>query len=449
MSDVVAPVVPIAEPAAPPQLVEVAFKGNRREFFLWPADAALAPRTAVIVEAERGEDLGRVHATGDLAERRKAGTTHGKAAPAKLRKVVRVAGGPEIARAAQLRVDEDNVRRRAIEKVRSQGLEMKVSDTEWQWDKKRLTIYFTAEKRVDFRQLVRQLEGLFGTRVQMWHIGVRDEAKRLDGVGRCARQYCSASWLPELRPVKSSVAKDQRLSTLNPAQISGSCGRLMCCLRHEHEFYVQQRRRFPKEGKVLVTTLGEEKVVSNDIFREQVTLRAISGDVRTVALSALNRELGVELLETTVEPPSEPEEEEESEEERGPVVAIERAPARGDAARREGPRGEGPRGEGPRGAAPLRDAPRGDTPHTTDASADERPPADPAPADAGAAPPQMPREGRRRRRRGRRGGRRGQGGGGAPGSPPSGGAPGDPPSGGARSGPSSGSTPPAPPASGS
>ena len=95
--------------------------------------------------------------------------------------------------------------KRAIEKVRAQNLEMKVSDVEWQWDRKKLTIYFTAEKRVDFRQLVRQLEGLFGTRVQMWHIGVRDEAKRLDGVGRCARQFCSASWLPELRPVKSSV----------------------------------------------------------------------------------------------------------------------------------------------------------------------------------------------------------------------------------------------------
>ncbi|MGH7653584.1 MAG: PSP1 domain-containing protein, partial [Gemmatimonadaceae bacterium] len=265
--------------AAPPSthLIEVTFKGNRREFFTWAFPDPPALRTHVIVDADRGEDLGVVNATGELAAIRKAGTTHGKASPSQLRPALRAATADDIAKAASLREDEDNVRRRAIEKVRTQGLEMKVSDIEWQWDRKKLTIYFTAEKRVDFRQLVRQLEGLFGTRVQMWHIGVRDEAKRLDGIGRCARQFCSASWLPELRPVKSSIAKDQRLSTLNPSQISGSCGRLMCCLRYEHEFYVQQRKRFPKEGKIIVTLAGEEKIVSNDIFREQVTLRNAAG----------------------------------------------------------------------------------------------------------------------------------------------------------------------------
>jgi len=279
---------------ASPHLVEVAFKGNRREFFTWAFPEPPALRTPVIVDADRGEDLGLVHSTGELAAVRKAGTPHGKAAPDQLRPALRAATADDIAKGATLREDEDNVRRRAIEKVRAQGLDMKVSDTEWQWDRKKLTIYFTAEKRVDFRQLVRQLEGLFGARVQMWHIGVRDEARRLDGIGRCARQFCSASWLPELRPVKSSIAKDQRLSTLNPSQISGSCGRLMCCLRYEHEFYVQQRKRFPKEGKIIVTLAGEEKIVSNDIFREQVTLRNATGDVRIVPLAQLNRELGGE-----------------------------------------------------------------------------------------------------------------------------------------------------------
>ena len=288
-----APASPHPSPA-PPHLIEVTFKGNRREFFTWAFPDPPTLKTHLIVDADRGEDLGTVNATGDLAAIRRSGTAHGKAQQDPLRPALRAATADEIAKGAQLRADEDNVRRRAIEKVRAQGLEMKVSDTEWQWDRKRLTIYFTAEKRVDFRQLVRQLEGLFGTRVQMWHIGVRDEAKRLDGIGRCARQFCSASWLPELRPVKSSVAKDQRLSTLNPSQISGSCGRLMCCLRYEHEFYVQQRRRFPKEGKIIVTLAGEEKIVSNDIFREQVTLRGATGDVRIIPLAQLNRELGGE-----------------------------------------------------------------------------------------------------------------------------------------------------------
>ena len=159
------------------------------------------------------------------------------------------------------RLNED-ARRKAMERVRANDLGMKLSDAEWQWDRKKLTLYFTADKRVDFRNLVRDLASLFRTRIELKQIGVRDEAKRLDGIGRCGRQYCSASWLPELRPVNLGVAKDQRLS-LNPSQISGACGRLMCCLRYEHEFYVQSRKRFPKEGKIVATTLGEEKVVSD------------------------------------------------------------------------------------------------------------------------------------------------------------------------------------------
>src|SRR6185436_13613300 len=169
------------------------------------------------------------------------------------------------------------------------ALTMKVSDAEWQWDRKKLTFYFTAEKRVDFRTLVRELAAAFRTRIELKQIGVRDEAKRLDGIGRCGRQYCSASWLPELRPVNLGVAKDQRLS-LNPSQISGACGRLMCCLRYEHEFYVQSRKRFPKEGKIFVTPAGEAKIVSVDIFRERITLRGVEGDIRTITLAEFKQE---------------------------------------------------------------------------------------------------------------------------------------------------------------
>src|SRR5688500_17413469 len=176
-----------------------------------------------------------------------------------------------------------------MERVRANSLGMKVSDAEWQWDRKKLTFYFTADKRVDFRTLVRELAATFRTRIELKQIGVRDEAKRLDGIGRCGRQYCSASWLPELRPVSLGVAKDQRLS-LNPTQISGACGRLMCSLRYEHEFYVQARKRFPKEGKTVKTGVGEERVVSNDIFRERVTLRNMDGETRTIALAQLLQE---------------------------------------------------------------------------------------------------------------------------------------------------------------
>jgi cell fate regulator YaaT (PSP1 superfamily) len=202
-----------------------------------------------------------------------------------------------------LREQDEAARRKAMERVRANALAMKVSDAEWQWDRKKLTFYFTADKRVDFRTLVRDLASAFRTRIELKQIGVRDEAKRLDGIGRCGRQYCSASWLPELRPVSLGVAKDQRLS-LNPTQISGACGRLMCSLRYEHEFYVQARRRFPKEGKTVRTAGGEERVMSNDIFRERVVLRNGEGETRTIPLSQLLQE--TEAAGSTIIPAAQP-----------------------------------------------------------------------------------------------------------------------------------------------
>ena len=271
-------------------LVEVAFKGNRKEFFLWEPDESPSLKAPVIVDADRGEDLGYVHALGDLAAKRSAGAAHGLGEAAPSKKIRRIASDDDLRRFSEVRGQDEDARRKAMERVKANQLVMKISDAEWQWDRKKLTFYFTAEKRVDFRNLVRDLAAMFRTRIELKQIGVRDEAKRLDGIGRCGRQYCSSSWLPELRPVNLGVAKDQRLS-LNPSQISGACGRLMCCLRYEHEFYVQQRKRFPKEGKLLRTGRGEEKVVANDIFRERVTLRGADGEVRLVALDELRIEL--------------------------------------------------------------------------------------------------------------------------------------------------------------
>lgn len=270
-------------------LIEVAFKGNRREFFLWETEDVPPVSAPVIVEADRGEDLGRVHATGDAALHRNRGVPHGTGDQPPRRRARRLASPDDVRRHDDLRSQDEDARRKAMERVRANALGMKVSDAEWQWDRKKLTFYFTAEKRVDFRTLVRELAATFRTRIELKQIGVRDEAKRLDGIGRCGRQYCSASWLPELRPVSLGVAKDQRLS-LNPTQISGACGRLMCSLRYEHEFYVQARRRFPKEGKAVRTAAGEERVVANDIFRERVVLRNAEGETRTIPLAELLRE---------------------------------------------------------------------------------------------------------------------------------------------------------------
>src|SRR6185436_3631262 len=270
-------------------LVEVAFKGNRKEFFLWDYPDPPPLKSAVIVDADRGEDLGYVPALGDLAQKRNGGCAHGCGTGAPERKALRLANQRDRSGAADLERLNEEARQKAMERVRANGLAMKVSDAEWQWDKKKLTFYFTAEKRVDFRNLVRDLASLFRTRIELKQIGVRDEAKRLDGIGRCGRRYCSASWLPELRPVNLGVAKDQRLS-LNPSQISGACGRLMCCLRYEHEFYVQSRKRFPKEGKIVATKLGEEKVLAVDIFRERISLRGVEGEVRSLTLPEFKAE---------------------------------------------------------------------------------------------------------------------------------------------------------------
>ncbi len=269
-------------------LIEVAFRGNRKEFFGWEGEAPPATLTPVIVEADRGEDLGTVHAVGDLAAKRNSGCAHGCGEP--VRKALRVASKRDVRQGESLQRANDDARQRAADKVRAANLQMKISDAEWQWDKKKLTLYFTAEKRVDFRNLVRDLAAAFRTRIELKQIGVRDEAKRLDGIGRCGRQYCSAAWLPELRPVNLGVAKDQRLS-LNPSQISGACGRLMCCLRYEHEFYVETRRRFPKEGRIVTTMLGEEKILTVDLFRETVTLRNVEGAARMIPLAAFSAEV--------------------------------------------------------------------------------------------------------------------------------------------------------------
>ncbi len=271
-------------------VVEVRFKGNRKEYFSWPAPEPLALHDAVIVEVERGEDLGRVSAYGELAEKKctRCGNCAlgGDGHPTVTHRVLRRASADDVRRVEDLRHDEDDVRKKVRERVTHYGLEMKPSDAEWQWDRRKLTVYFTAEHRVDFRALVRDLAAMFRTRIDLRQIGARDEARRLDGVGRCGRQYCSAGWLPELLPVGLSLAKDQHLS-LNPSQISGPCGRLLCCLRFEHEFYVESRKRFPKEGKVLRTRVGLEKVLAVDIFRDRVTLRAEDGSTRVAELADL------------------------------------------------------------------------------------------------------------------------------------------------------------------
>jgi len=271
------------------EFAEVRFKGTRKGYFTY-AGLDLCPGQHVVVEAERGEDLGEVSALGAIAER-KCSTSGSCATPTPEQRILRMAAVEEVGRLDALREDEHRVRERSRKLVVKHSLKMKVTEAEWQFDRAKLIIYFTAEKRVDFRELVRELARTFRTRIELKQIGVRDEAALLGGVGRCGRELCCSTWLPELKPVSLQLAKDQRLS-LNPAQISGCCGRLMCCLMYEHRTYVEARRRFPREGRVVNTARGEERVVSVDIWRDTVSLKSSDGERRTLALEVLKAEVG-------------------------------------------------------------------------------------------------------------------------------------------------------------
>ena len=268
---------------------EISFKGNRKAYFGY-TNLNLRPDLHVIVEADQGKDLGKVTAVGAIAERKCSSSNGGCATPAPEKKVLRIAHSDDIGKSQTLRKDEDRVRVEARKLVTKHQLSMKVTDAEWQFDRNRLTVYFTAEKRVDFRQLVRALASKFKARIQLKQIGVRDEAALLGGVGRCGRELCCSTWLPELKPVSLQLAKSQGLS-LNPSQISGCCGRLMCCLMYEHRTYVEARRRFPREGRKIRTGRGLERVVTIDIWNDTVLLKDDEGTRRTLTLEQLEGEV--------------------------------------------------------------------------------------------------------------------------------------------------------------
>jgi cell fate regulator YaaT (PSP1 superfamily) len=274
------------------QIVEVRFQGVRSDYFTFRSDAALHEREYVIVEADRGQDLGWVRRVADAEAHSCEGgcdhAHHGPVVPPS-RRVLRRAAPVDVERRLTLDAEEPEIRRRTRELARKYGLRMKVSEAEWQWDRNKLIVYFTADKRVDFRALVKEMARTFKTRIELRQIGVRDEAKRLGGLGRCGRELCCRLWLPQVEPVTLQLAKDQGLS-LNPAQISGACGRLMSCLHYEHDFYLQAKKRFPKVGRTVMTDAGEEEVVAWDIFRDAVSLRDSEGGLRTVPLEEVKRQ---------------------------------------------------------------------------------------------------------------------------------------------------------------
>ena len=262
------------------KLVEVIFKGNRRAIYRSALDASLVHGMYVIVEADKGEDLGKVGQTGEELRARRKGKQR--------KQVVRLATERELARWRQLRLREDEAFKDFQQRVARRVMPMKPVDAEYQLDGKKVCFYFTADHRVDFRELVRELAGVYRTRIELRQIGVRDEARRLGGVGACGRELCCSTFLCEFEPITSQMARDQNLS-LNPSKLSGLCGRLKCCLRFEHTFYQRAHDRFPKLGSRFVVGEREGCVNKVDFFRDTFTLRFGDGDERTLSLDALNR----------------------------------------------------------------------------------------------------------------------------------------------------------------
>ncbi|HYJ32629.1 MAG TPA: stage 0 sporulation family protein [Candidatus Binatia bacterium] len=271
-----APAVPPAPPATPAPVLEIVFKGRRREHYANLHRLPLREGDYVIVQAERGEDLGRIHHSSEWVSQ--------AIAPEGLKAVLRAARPEDLQRLDANRAREERAFIQCRDRIAQRDLEMKLVDCEFQLDGNRVTFYFTAEKRVDFRELVKDLASIFRTRIELRQIGVRDEAGRIGGVGTCGRELCCATWLREFEPITLKMAKDQGLSP-SPSKISGACGRLKCCLRYELDFYKESAREFPKIGSRLTLEDAEWEVGRVDIFHRTLHLRDDTGKETTMLLT--------------------------------------------------------------------------------------------------------------------------------------------------------------------
>ena len=245
--------------------VEVRFKNSRKEFFRFPKELKPQAGSLVITKVDRGYDLGKVTLAGALVavqmKRKKI-----KAESDKIGTILRLANQEEIDIWQASRAKEAEVQKRARELAIALKLNMKLSDVEFQGDGKKATFYYSAGKRVDFRQLIKDMARAFSIRIEMRQIGLREEASRLGGIGSCGRELCCSTWLTDFRSVNTAAARYQQLS-LNPQKLAGQCGRLKCCLNYELEVYRSALKSFPKAEVKLQTEKGIGVFQKMDIFK--------------------------------------------------------------------------------------------------------------------------------------------------------------------------------------
>ena len=274
---------------------KVSFKGNRRETFLNPGSLKLNSGDYVIVEAELGEDIGiitpvcnkvdgcnRVPSTEPEFNNRKNGES--------IRNLVRQASEKEIGLFHNNRRDEPDAFTKGLELIKKNDLNMKLVDVEYQLDRRKMTFFYTADERVDFRQLVKDLAYTFRTRIEMRQIGVRDYARRLDGQGPCGQQLCCSRFMDGFEPVTTQYAKDQNLP-INPSKLSGACGKLKCCLCFEWDFYNESIKDFPSTGIPIETADGVGTLVSNDILNRRCTVFYEEGGTEVYDLETVKKAL--------------------------------------------------------------------------------------------------------------------------------------------------------------
>ncbi|WP_125154557.1 PSP1 domain-containing protein [Clostridium rectalis] len=243
------------------KVVGVRFKKAGKIYYFSPGELQIEKGSSVIVETARGVEFGEcVIGSKEIGE---------DEIVTPLKSVIRRASQEDIIKHRENKEKEENAFNICLDKIQEHNLQMKLIDVEYTFDNNKVIFYFTADGRVDFRELVKDLAAIFRTRIELRQIGVRDEAKMIGGLGPCGRAMCCSTYLGDFAPVSIKMAKEQNLS-LNPTKISGICGRLMCCLNFEQETYEGIRKRLPKVGSIIKSEYGDGEVISNSVVKESV-----------------------------------------------------------------------------------------------------------------------------------------------------------------------------------
>lgn len=253
------------------EVVGIRFKKVGKIYYYSTNGLKLEEGMDVIAESVRGLEYAKIEIANRMIPKKEA---HDDMKP-----VIRIATKQDYVKHMQNKEDEKVAFEQCLKKIEQHKLDMKLIDVEYTFDKMKLLFYFTAEGRIDFRMLVKDLASVFKTRIELRQIGVRDEAKILNGIGMCGRSLCCATFLGDFQPVSIKMAKDQSLS-LNPTKISGICGRLMCCLKYEEETYEHLNSKMPKVGDIVNTPEGKGEVLSTMTIRQKVKVAVDNQEIK-------------------------------------------------------------------------------------------------------------------------------------------------------------------------